>query len=110
MVKVNLTLQLDEDVIRRAKAIAAKRGMSVSALVARKVAELAAHNERYEVAEQRALGLMKRASKRGSRGWTRDDNYTERLDRCSVRRVDGRTARCVCGWAHADITHLIGSS
>lgn len=33
----NLTLQLDEDVIRRARIVAAKRGTSVSALVAREL-------------------------------------------------------------------------
>ena len=35
MAKTNLTLQLDEGVIRRARIVAAKRGTSVSALVAR---------------------------------------------------------------------------
>jgi hypothetical protein len=35
MAKTNLTLQLDEDVIRRPRIVAAKRGTSVSALVAR---------------------------------------------------------------------------
>jgi predicted HicB family RNase H-like nuclease len=39
MVRRNLTLQLDEDVIRRAKVVAAKRGTSVSGLVARELEE-----------------------------------------------------------------------
>ncbi len=34
MTKTNLTLQLDADVVQRARILAAKRGTSVSALVA----------------------------------------------------------------------------
>jgi hypothetical protein len=83
MAKTNLTLQLDEDVIRRAKVVAAKRGTSVSALVARELDELVAEDERYEAAQQRALELMANAKPMGGRSWTRDDIYAERLDRFS---------------------------
>lgn len=85
MAKTNLTLQLDEDVIRRARIVAAKRGTSVSALVARELAELAARDDRYEAAQRRAGELMERATRRGGRGWTRDDIYAERLDRYGRR-------------------------
>jgi hypothetical protein len=85
MPKTNLTLQLDEDVIRRAKVVAARRGTSVSALVARELTELAASEERYEAAQRRAAELMERATNRGRRGWTRDDIYAERLDRYGRR-------------------------
>ena len=78
MAKTNLTLQLDEDVIRRARVAAAKRGTSVSALVAR---ELAAQDDRYEQARERAVELMARVVPRGGRRWTRDELYAERLDR-----------------------------
>jgi plasmid stability protein len=81
MAKTNLTLQLDEDVIRRAKVVAAKRGTSVSALVARELDALVAEDERYEAAQQRALELMANAKPMGGGNWTRDDIYTERLDR-----------------------------
>lgn len=81
MTKTNLTVQLDEDVIRRARVVAAKRGTSVSALVARELAELADREDRYEAAHRRVTELMERAGERGGRGWTRDDIYAERLDR-----------------------------
>jgi hypothetical protein len=81
LAKSNLTLQLDEEVIRRARVVAAKRGTSVSALVARELAELADQDERYEQARARAEQLMARAKPRGGRTWTRDDLYAERLDR-----------------------------
>jgi hypothetical protein len=81
MAKTNLTLQLDEEVIRRARVVAAKRGTSVSALVARELTELAAQDARYEQARLRAEELMAKAKPRGGRTWTRDDIYAERLDR-----------------------------
>ena len=81
MARTNLTLQLDEDVIRRARLVAAKRGTSVSALVAREIADLAAQDDRYEQARQRALELMAKPRLRGGRRWTRDELYAERLDR-----------------------------
>lgn len=81
MAKTNLTLQLEEDVIRRARIVAAKRGTSVSALVARELADLAAQDDRYEDARRRAVELMAKAKPRGGRRWTRDELYAERVDR-----------------------------
>jgi hypothetical protein len=73
MAKVNLTLQLDEDVIRRARIVAAKRGTSVSRLVARELDGLVERDARYEEASRRAMELMARATPRGSRPWRRDE-------------------------------------
>lgn len=81
MAKTNLTIQLDDAVIRRARIVAAKRGTSVSALVARELDRLADQEERYEEARRTALELMANADPRGGTGWTRDDLYAERLDR-----------------------------
>jgi hypothetical protein len=81
MAKTNLTLQLDTEVIRRARVVAARRGTSVSALVARELIELAEREDRYERARERAEALMASAKPRGGRRWTRDDIYAERLDR-----------------------------
>lgn len=81
MAKTNLTVQLEEDVIRRARVVAAKRGTSVSSLVARELNELVEREDRYDEARQRAIELMASARPRGERGWTRDDIYAERLER-----------------------------
>jgi len=81
MAKTNLTLQLDAEVIRRARVVAAKRGTSVSALVARELIQLAEREERYELARQRVEALMAGSKPRGGRRWKRDDIYAERLDR-----------------------------
>ncbi len=79
MAKTNLTIQLDEAVIRRARMVAARRGTSVSALVARELDHLVAREDRYEDARRRALELMETSKAHGGRTWTRDDLYAERL-------------------------------
>ena len=73
MPKTNLTLQLDADVIRRAKIMAAKRGTSVSALVARELDQLVEGDARYEEARGRAEKLMRAATERGNPVWRRDE-------------------------------------
>lgn len=75
MASRNLTVQLDEVVINQAKVLAAKRGTSVSALVAREIERLVAEDERYEAAWRRARRAMGDAADRGGRGWNRDDLY-----------------------------------
>ena len=54
----NLTLQLDEETIRQAKLLAARRGTSISGLVARQLELLVARDARYEEARRRADELM----------------------------------------------------
>lgn len=75
MGKRNLTLQLDDSVIRRARVVAARRGTSVSALVARQLDALVAQDERYEDARRRAGELINGATRHGGRAWTRDELY-----------------------------------
>lgn len=78
MARTNLTLQLDSDVIRRARIVAAKRGTSVSALAAAKLAELVAEDERFEQARERAETILAQAAPRGGRTWTRDELHDRR--------------------------------
>lgn len=72
-VKRNVTLQLDAEVIRRAKVLAAKRGTSVSGLVAAELDRLVAEDERYEEAWRRARKAMGDAAGRGGRRWEREE-------------------------------------
>jgi hypothetical protein len=73
MGKANLTLQLDTDVIRQARIVAAKRGTSISAMVALDLADLVEQDTRYEAARARAIELMQDALPRGGRSWRRDE-------------------------------------
>lgn len=73
MAKRNLTVQLDDDVIGQAKVVAAKRGTSVSALVAAELERLVADDRRYEEAWQRARRALTGATARGGRRWQRDE-------------------------------------
>jgi hypothetical protein len=73
MAKRNLTVQLDDDVIHRAKVAAAKRGTSVSGLVTQQLEQTADADERYDEAQRRAQHALGRAQPRGGRRWTRDD-------------------------------------
>jgi hypothetical protein len=73
MAKRNLTVQLDEETIRRAKVLAARRGTSISGLVARELEELVARDARYEQARQRAVEIMAASVPRGGRTWRRDE-------------------------------------
>jgi hypothetical protein len=75
MAKTNLTLQLEQDVIRRARVVAARRGTSVSALVARELTALVERDARYAAARLQADELLEQAAPRGGRTWRREDLY-----------------------------------
>ena len=71
--KRNVTVQLDDEVIRQAKVLAAKRGTSISGLVAAELSRLVAEDERYEDAWRRARKAMGDAVGRGGRRWGREE-------------------------------------
>jgi hypothetical protein len=75
MVKRNLTVQLDEATIRHAKIVAARRGMSLSGLVAQQLTELAEDDERYERARAVALEALSGATGGGAPSWHREELY-----------------------------------
>lgn len=71
MTKRNLTVELDDEMIRKAKVVAAKRGTSVSRLVANELEDLVEADVRYEEARERALRALANAKPRGGRSWQR---------------------------------------
>lgn len=79
--KRNLTIQLDDDLIRRAKVLAAERGTSVSGLVTQQITELIEARDRYATARESALRMMSEATDREGRRWTREELHEERLSR-----------------------------
>lgn len=58
----NITLAVDEDVLRKARVVAAQRGTSVNALVRDYLVELASRDERAELARRRLLELAEEST------------------------------------------------
>ncbi len=72
-IRQNLTIQLDRDLIRKARILAAKRDTSVSGLVASELARLVGDDEAYEAARRSALRLLGRGFHLGGRRVSRDE-------------------------------------
>jgi len=58
-VKTNLTLRIDEELVQEAKVLAARRGSSVSRLVAEQLEALTRRDRAYEAARRRAEARLK---------------------------------------------------
>ena len=60
LMKTNVTLRIDADLLREAKVLAAKRNSSVSRLLADLLEELVRGDRSYEAARRRALARLER--------------------------------------------------
>jgi hypothetical protein len=58
MTKQNLTVSLPQQTIRKAKILAARRGSSISGLLAEQIEVLVGEEEAYERAERQATALL----------------------------------------------------
>jgi len=78
----NLTLTLDDDLLRRARIRALEQGTSVNALVREWLERYADSGEQRDVTEA-LLGLFdeRGASEEGGWRWNRDELYDHRLSR-----------------------------
>jgi hypothetical protein len=56
--KLNLTVSLDRQTIRKAKIVAARRSTSISGLVAEQIERLVGEDEAYEQAKRQAIALL----------------------------------------------------
>lgn len=54
----NITVAIDRNLLKKARAIAARRGLSVSALLADELRDLIAEDAAYEAAQANAFALM----------------------------------------------------
>ncbi|MFC3997008.1 DUF6364 family protein [Nocardiopsis sediminis] len=73
----NVTIQLDEELVREAKILAAEEGTSVSAMVARNLRDRIAARSRRNQAMLAALESMNEAAGSGRQAphWTRGELY-----------------------------------
>jgi hypothetical protein len=63
--KQNVTVSLDHQTLRKAKILAAKRGTSISGLLARQIEDLVGEEDAYERAERQALALLEKGFRLG---------------------------------------------
>ena len=76
MERQNITLALRKDTLRKVKAIAARKGTSVSGLLANALEELVSKDEGYRAARRRHLRTLDAGFDLGTKGkrtWTREE-------------------------------------
>ena len=76
MANQNITLSLPEEDLREARILAARRGTSVSQLLAGVLRETVEREMGYDAAKQRSLALLREGADLGTDGrvtWSRDD-------------------------------------
>ena len=76
MEKQNVTLSLPKETLRKAKVLAIKRNMSLSALLTQTVESIVARADEYERAKEEYLDWLERGADLGTKGtitWTRDE-------------------------------------
>lgn len=71
--KRNLTIQLDEETIDKARVIAAERGTSVSGLVRQQLSELVEQRDSYERSKRIALQYLRRGFHLGGKRVPREE-------------------------------------
>lgn len=69
----NLTVQMNRELIRKARVLAAKRGTSVSGLVARELEKLVGEDEAYEAARRSALQFLEKGFHLGGKRPSREE-------------------------------------
>ena len=71
--KRNLTVKLDSATLRKARTLAARRGTSVSAMVAAQIQKSVETEDAYEAARRTALEWLRRGFHLGGRHVSRDE-------------------------------------
>jgi predicted transcriptional regulator len=71
--KQNITISLDKQLIQKARVIAARRGSSVSRMLADELAQLVSDSERYEQSRIQAIADLERGMDLGAQKVSRDE-------------------------------------
>ena len=58
--KQNITLALEQELLKKAKVLAAKKDVSVTKLLAEELARMVAADDQYELSKKRALARLKK--------------------------------------------------
>jgi hypothetical protein len=76
--KRNITVAIEPPLLKKARAVAARRGRSVSALLAEELRELVAEDTQYMAAHKRAVALFSTPLPLGGTPLRRDDLHERR--------------------------------
>jgi hypothetical protein len=77
-VKHNITVAIDPALLKKARAVAASRGLSVSALLASQLSELVSEDSHYKAAHRRAVSLFAAPLKLGGTPLSREAMHDRR--------------------------------
>ena len=78
IMKTNITLKLDSEILREVRIIAAEEGSSISGLLASKLEELVRHRKSYARSKKRALARLRAGFELG---WVRPASRDELHER-----------------------------
>jgi hypothetical protein len=78
LVKTNITLKLDSEILRQVRIMAAEEGSSISGLLASKLEELVRHRKSYARSKSRALARLRNCT---DHGWVRPASRDELHER-----------------------------
>jgi predicted transcriptional regulator len=73
--KINITLKLDKDLVRKIRVLAAENGTSISALLSAKLEEELGRRTAYEEAKKHALAVLAKGWDLGGRVPTREEMH-----------------------------------
>jgi len=75
MSKSNLTIKIDDDLIRAVRVLAAERNSSISALVSTYIENVLRNGAEYQAAKERALARMKKGWDLGWKPVSREEAH-----------------------------------
>ena len=78
MMKTNITLKLDTDILREARILAAEEGLSISGLLAAKLDEVVRQRKGYDRSRRRAVARLRKGF---DLGWTPPSSRDELHER-----------------------------
>jgi hypothetical protein len=78
MPRQNVTVSISQQTLRKAKVLAARRGSSISGLLAQQIEILVGEEEAYERAERQAMSLLDQGFHLGGRIRASRDEWHER--------------------------------
>ena len=77
--KHNITVAIEPGLLKKARAVAARRGLSVSALLAEELRELVSEDAQYTAASKRAISLFATPLALGGTPLAREATHERRL-------------------------------